>query len=167
MEVMAKEFKRIDASTFEAVDAKKAIAVIVQLEHCKKAVLGDPERCALVLAAKSQHKFVEFIVHRTIAYARREGDPKRTRYQHSASTRRFIERLDTGDFSAISNGGRAFKFYPPKSSIRLDHLRSDAFKKVRKVSDKARRGKIKRPYRLPDPKTLAGVRNRFGIRSEE
>lgn len=163
-----KKLKRIDASTLDdVVDATESITVTVQLKHCKASVQGDPERCALVVAAKQEHGFESFIVHRTIAYARRKNGTKFIRYQNKASTRRFVERFDVGDFSAITNGGMNFEFKPPKSVSSLANLRSEKHKSMRNKSKRERNGKPKRPYRLPDPKTLAGVRSRFGIRSAD
>lgn len=163
-----KKFKRIDSSTLDnVIDATESIIVTVQLKHCKAAVRGDPERCALVLAAKQEHGFEEFIVHRTVAYAKCKGELQRIRYQNKATTRRFVEKFDAGDFSAITNGGISFEFRKPKAAISLSKLRSSKHIAMRQKSAKERNGKPKRPYRLPDPKTLAGVRNRFGYRSDE
>jgi hypothetical protein len=163
---MAKGKKRIDASTFnEVVDATETIEVIVRIEHCRQAVPADPERCALVLAAKSQHPFDYFVVHRTIAYSRARGTVQMVRYQSSEGTRLFVEAFDAGDFTQVPPEGVSFKFNPPRKALSLAHLRSDHRKKIRADSRERVKGKERRPYRLPDPKTLAGVRNRFGLHS--
>lgn len=160
--------KRIDSSTLdEVVDATEEITIIVRLRHCELAVPGDPERCALVLAAKEQHDFSGFHVHRTIAYARRAGAVRWYRYQSTLTTRRFVEAYDQGDFSSIPPEGRAFTFKPPRPAVRLDHLRSRTRTDYERARVKRVRSEPPRPYRLPDPKTLAGVRNRFGFKSKD
>jgi hypothetical protein len=158
--------KRIDASTMDQViDASELMTITVRLEHCRHAVPGDPELCALVIAAKSQHGFDGFVVHRTVAYARRKSASKWMRYQSSATTRRFVEAFDRGDFTGITNGGITFEFKPPRKAISLATLRSPRKRKMRQASYERRQGEPRRPYRLPDPKTISGVRNRFGYRA--
>jgi len=149
--------KRLDASTIDkVVDSSEPIDVLVTVQHCKKALRGDPEKCALVLAAREQGNFTSFIVHRSIAYGQRVGSTKWLRYQSAASTRKFVEQFDKGDFSGVKDGGLTFTFRPPRRSLSLKFLRHGR-KNMKKKKKSSRR-----PYRLPDPKTLEGVRNRFG-----
>lgn len=155
--------KRIDASIFDKVeDADYQLQVHVTRIICAHANPSDPENCALVRAAKQQGEFEKFVVHRTIAYGFPKGGTTWLRWQSNATTRKFVERFDKGDYSDIGDAGVVFTFKPPRPAVSLSHLRSPAAKTKRAQSAKARNGKPKRAYRLPDPKTLAGVRNRFG-----
>lgn len=147
--------KRLDASRFDEVrDATFVLEVKVTLQHCHQSKPGDPERCALVTAAKEQGHFDKFIVHRSVAYGRRSGETGWLRWQSSSSTRKFVEKFDKGDYTDIGADGLVFTFRPPRRSLSLDFLRKRKLVAIKKAK--------RRPYRLPDPKTLEGVRNRFG-----
>lgn len=157
--------KRLDSSTFddEVEDAIEPLDVLVTPYHCKISIPADPERCALVLAAKNEHPLEMFVVHRSVAYGRFRGLKKIYRWRNQVGTYTFICKFDMGDFSDVPLEGIRFSFKVPDKSHRLDYYRSAEHKKRKKASAAKNKGKTKRrPYRLPDPKTLAGVRNRFG-----
>jgi hypothetical protein len=160
--------KVIDARNIDKVrGAKKPIDIIVRRTHCAKAKPGDPERCALVIAAKEEHQFESFVVHRTVAYGRYKGKAINWRWQNSAVVKKFVEQFDKGDYSAVPDTGLRFHFMKARKNMDLDYLRSPTAKAIRNASAKKNKGKKPRAYRLPDPKTLAGVRNRFGFHDDD
>jgi hypothetical protein len=161
--------KVLDASAYEddeVEDATEELLVWVTLYYCKLAVPGDPERCALVLAAKGKYPLEKFWVLRTVAYGRFRGQKKIQRWQSKSRTYDFVVKFDKGDFSDVSPDGIPFNFEPPNEAHKLAFFRSSAFKKRRSASAKKRKSKKKRPYRLPDARTLMGARNRFGYHSD-
>jgi hypothetical protein len=155
-----------DDHDFKVDDATSDLEVTVYDRHCKRADPGNPKRCALVLAAKDQHKnLVIFEVYRSVAYGVFDGEQIKWRWKTPADAYKFIK-----DFDVIYRKGRkklaeavtfTFKVFPPRS--RLAFLRSPEGNRMRRASDARNRNKKKRrKYRIADPLTLAGVRSRFG-----
>lgn len=176
---MKRRGKRLDASSsdYEVEDATEELEVTVTPSLVLIAICGDSERCPIVLSAKDGGIFEMFVVHRSVSYGRYVGAVKDYRWKNPQGTRIFLENFDryaggvgTKKRAAwveknIPLEGLTFIFKPVSAHTRLDYFRSTSFKKKRKLSAAKNKGKKKRVYRLPDPKTLAGVRNRFGYHS--
>jgi hypothetical protein len=166
-EKMTGKHKVVDASVFNEVhSATQDLQVLVLPPHCVRATPKDPERCPAVLAAKEQHGFESFVVHRTVAYGRKPGETGYVRWINETHTYHWICQLDDGNYKDVPEAGLLLRFKAPNGVRRIEYVQSEEFKAQRRASYQRRKGKKRRPYRLPDPKTLAGARNRFGYYTE-
>lgn len=157
--------KRFDSSTLRkqgyiVEDATSPLPVLVNNKHCRLGDPGSSDTCVLALAGKDGYELLHFWVVRTVAYGVFKNKPTHAyRWTNPPGTMEFLESFDIGKKASVPPGGREFLFIPPT------YGRSLAYQDKRRQTPRkssTQRGK-KRRWRLPDPKSIAGVRSRFGL----
>jgi hypothetical protein len=160
--------KARSSKEYSFVDAKKPFTLHITMEDIKGAVPGDSRNCVLSRAGRREHNCFDIMVHRNVAYVRKNERSVPVRYQVTESAKDLLVAFDASGRSHPIT----LTFVPPRKALSSAYLRSPE----RRARDKASKTRVKirqqaigptgkrRMYTRPDPLTLFGVRNGSGVR---